>query len=209
LRIPKNAVILKGTKEGVFAYLNLSYSFRTILKALEKKLSEREEFFRGGNIKFISVGGDLTDEEMEDISILLKNKFDISGEFQPKKKDEKIPEALSEGTGSGDFKVVRRKIRSGQSLHFKGNLILIGDVNPGGEIRVGGSLFVFGSLRGRVFAGETTGENAIVVASRMKPERLQIGDFVLENENNKRRDTISVALVENEEIKIYPYKNLL
>jgi len=209
LRIPKNAVILKGTKEGVFAYLNLSYSFRTILKALEKKLSEREEFFKGGNIKFISVGGDLKDEEMEDISTLLKNKFDISVEFQIKKRDEKIPESLSEGTGSGNFKVVRRKIRSGQSISFRGNLILIGDLNPGGEIRVGGSLFVFGSLRGSVFAGEKTGKDAIVVASRMKPERLQIGDFVLENKKSKRRDTISVALVENEEIKIYPYKKLL
>lgn len=208
MRIPKNAVILKGTKEGVFAYLNLSYSFRTILKALEKKLSEREEFFRGGNIKFISVGGDLTQEEMEDISTLLKDRFDISGEFEKRKKDKKIPQSLSEGN-MGDFKVVRRKIRSGQTISFKGNLILIGDVNPGGEIKVGGSLFVFGSLRGRVFAGETTGKDAIVVASRMKPERLQIGEFVLENENNKRRDKISVALVEDDRVKIYPYKTLL
>lgn len=206
MRIPKNAVILKGTKEGVFAYLNLSYSFRTILKALEKKLSEREEFFRGGNIKLISVGGDLTDEEIDDISTLLKNKFDILGEFEIRKRDKRIPESLSEK--GGDFKVVRRKIRSGQSVSFKGNLILIGDVNPGGEIKVGGSLFVFGSLRGRVFAGEITGKDAIVVASRMKPERLQIGEFVFEDKN-RRRDTISVAVVEEGKIKIYPYKDLL
>jgi len=108
-----------------------------------------------------------------------------------------------------EFLIVRKILRSGQSIEFHGNVILIGDVNEGAEIKVGGSLFVFGILRGSVTAGLETRKDAIVVATNLKPERLQIGDYILNEDISKRkRETVSVALVENENIVIYPYKSM-
>ncbi len=43
---------------------------------------------------------------------------------------------------------ISKIVRSGQVLHVKGNLLLIGDVNPGGTVIAGGNIFVVGSLRG-------------------------------------------------------------
>lgn len=53
-------------------------------------------------------------------------------------------------------KVHKGSIRSGQLLtsdHPNQSLVIIGSVNPGGEIWSEGDVFVFGKLRGRVLAG--------------------------------------------------------
>ncbi len=209
MRIPKNAVNFKGTKDGIIALIDLSYSFNTVIKAIEKKISEREDFFRGGTIKFLPTIGTLTDIEKGEIENLLQNKFNINSEFIMKEDAEKRKIGEEKRISEKEFLIVRKILRSGQSIEFHGNVILIGDVNEGAEIKVGGSLFVFGILRGNVIAGLETGKDAIVIATNLKPERLQIGDYILnEDISKRRRETVSVALVENENIVIYPYKSM-
>ena len=209
MRIPKNAVNFKGTKGGIIALIDLSYSFNTVIKAIEKKISEREDFFRGGTIKFLPTIGTLTDIEKSEIENLLQNKFNINSEFIMKEDFEKRKIGEEKRISEKEFLIVRKILRSGQSIEFHGNVILIGDVNEGAEIKVGGSLFVFGILRGNVMVGLETGKDAIVVATNLKPERLQIGDYILNEDISKRkRETVSVALVENENIVIYPYKSM-
>lgn len=209
MRIPKNAVNFKGTKDGIVAYVDLSYSFNTILKALEKKISEREDFFRGGSIKFFPVTGNFSENEIYEIKNLMENKFDIDCEFFEKEEEVQVTSEKDKKMILKDFLVIKRILRSGQTLNYSGNIILIGDVNEDAEISAGGSLFVFGSLRGSVIAGRDSGEDAIVVATNLRPKRLQIGDIVLEEDISKRRKEVaSIALVENGKIVIYPYKNL-
>ena len=209
MRIPKNAVNFKGTKDGIIALIDLSYSFNTVIKAIEKKISEREDFFRGGTIKFLPTIGTLTEIEKSEIENLLQNKFNINSEFIMKEDFEKRKIGEEKRISEKEFLIVRKILRSGQSIEFHGNVILIGDVNEGAEIKVGGSLFVFGILRGSVTAGLETRKDAIVVATNLKPERLQIGDYILNEDISKRkRETVSVALVENENIVIYPYKSM-
>lgn len=209
MRIPKNAVNFKGTKDGIVAYVDLSYSFNTIVKALEKKISEREDFFRGGSIKFFPVTGTFSENEIYEIKNLMENKFDIDCEFFEKEEEVQVSSEKDKKMILKDFLVIKRILRSGQTLNYSGNIILIGDVNEDAEISAGGSLFVFGSLRGSVIAGRDSGEDAIVVATNLRPKRLQIGDIVLEEDISKRRKEVaSIALVENGKILIYPYKNL-
>lgn len=210
MRIPKNAVNFKGTKDGIIALIDLSYSFNTVIKAIEKKISEREDFFRGGTIKFLPTIGTLTDLEKSEIENLLQDKFNINSEFIMKEDFEKRKIGEEKRISEKEFLIVRKILRSGQSIEFHGNVILIGDINEGAEIKVGGSLFVFGILRGNVTAGLETGKDAIVVATSLKPKRLQIGNFILNEDISKRRkEIVSVALVENENIVIYPYKSML
>jgi len=210
LRIPKNAVNFKGTKDGIIALIDLSYSFNTVIKAIEKKISEREDFFRGGTIKFLPTIGTLTDLEKSEIENLLQDKFNINSEFIMKEDFEKRKIGEEKRISEKEFLIVRKILRSGQSIEFHGNVILIGDVNECAEIKVGGSLFVFGILRGSVTAGLETGKDAIVVATSLKPKRLQIGNYILNEDISKRRkEIVSVALVENENIVIYPYKSML
>lgn len=209
MRIPKNAVIFKGTKDGIIVILDLSYSFNTIIKAIEKKFSEREEFFKGGKIKFLPKIGSLNENEKEKIRNLLKNNFNIECDFIIREEIEKRQIYEEKKITNKEFLIVRKILRSGQSLEFNGNVILIGDVNEGAEIKVGGSLFVFGILRGNVYAGLDSDKDAIVVATNLKPKILHIGKYIYSGENNKKRKEVaSIALIENEKIVIYPYKSI-
>jgi septum site-determining protein MinC len=71
---------------------------------------------------------------------------------------------------------VSRIIRSGQVLEVPGDLLLIGDVNPGGTVMAGGNIFIMGTLKGMAHAGCYGNEQAVIAASNMKPSQLRISD---------------------------------
>ena len=73
---------------------------------------------------------------------------------------------------------VNRIIRSGQIFEVPGDLLLIGDVNPDGTVRAGGSIFIMGQLKGIAHAGVKGNNQAVIAASVMKPAQLRIADQV-------------------------------
>ena len=73
---------------------------------------------------------------------------------------------------------VSRIVRSGQVLKVPGDLLLIGDVNPGGTVMAGGNIFVMGILKGIAHAGCNGNEEAVIAASSLKPSQLRIGEHI-------------------------------
>lgn len=74
--------------------------------------------------------------------------------------------------------IVRRTLRSGQSVHYPGSVVILGDVNPGAEVIAGGDIIVLGALRGVAHAGALGEEGAVVVAFRLQPTQLRIAHFI-------------------------------
>ncbi|MBC7106160.1 MAG: septum site-determining protein MinC, partial [Firmicutes bacterium] len=70
--------------------------------------------------------------------------------------------------------LVRRTLRSGQRLCYNGNVVILGDVNPGAEVVAAGNVIVMGVLRGVVHAGANGNEEAVVLAFRLRPTQLRI-----------------------------------
>ena len=71
--------------------------------------------------------------------------------------------------------VVDRPIRSGQSIVFeKGDLTIIGSVASGAEVIAGGSVHVYGALRGRAIAGFTGNPRARIFCRRLDAELIAI-----------------------------------
>jgi len=74
-------------------------------------------------------------------------------------------------------------LRSGSLISFDGNIVILGDVNPGCQIRATGSIMVFGKLCGSVHAGfavtdETELQKVFVKALKMgSPLQISIGDY--------------------------------
>src|SRR5690606_29836682 len=69
-------------------------------------------------------------------------------------------------------------VRSGQILEVPGDLLLVGDVNPGGTVRAAGNIFIMGTLKGIAHAGFTGRNEAVIVASFMTPSQLRISDCI-------------------------------
>lgn len=74
--------------------------------------------------------------------------------------------------------MVQRTIRSGQRVFYPGNVVVLGDVNPGGEIVAGGNIIVMGAFRGVAHAGAMGDKKAIVAALRLEPSQLRIAGYI-------------------------------
>ncbi len=71
--------------------------------------------------------------------------------------------------------VIDQPIRSGQSIyHPEGDVIVIGSVASGSEIIAGGSIHIYGTLRGRAFAGATGNEQARIFCRKNEAELLAV-----------------------------------
>lgn len=74
--------------------------------------------------------------------------------------------------------LIKRTVRSGQCIQFDGNIVVLGDVNPGSELIASGNIVVMGALRGVVHAGATGNEEATVAAFRLQPTQLRIANHI-------------------------------
>jgi septum site-determining protein MinC len=69
-------------------------------------------------------------------------------------------------------------VRSGQSVVFPhGDVTVLGSVASGAEIIAGGSVHIYGTLRGRAFAGSHGNERARIFCSKVEAELLAISGF--------------------------------
>ncbi|PDT41414.1 MULTISPECIES: septum site-determining protein MinC [Sinorhizobium] len=71
--------------------------------------------------------------------------------------------------------VIREPVRSGQSVIFpEGDVTVVGSVASGAEIIAGGSVHVYGTLRGRALAGSVGNASARIFCRRLEAELLAI-----------------------------------
>jgi septum site-determining protein MinC len=69
-------------------------------------------------------------------------------------------------------------VRSGMDIRHEGSIIIMGDVNPGGEIYAAGDIIVWGRLRGIAHAGYPNNPQCLIMALQMEPTQLRIADRV-------------------------------
>lgn len=74
--------------------------------------------------------------------------------------------------------LVQRTLRSGQGISYDGNVVVLGDVNPGAEVIATGDVIVMGSLRGVVHAGANGDTNSVVIAFKLQPTQLRIANHI-------------------------------
>ncbi len=72
-------------------------------------------------------------------------------------------------------RVIEGAVRSGQSIVFpEGDLTIIGSVSSGAEVVAGGSIHIYGALRGRAVAGSTGNRQARIFCRGLEAELLAI-----------------------------------
>ncbi|MGW9232229.1 septum site-determining protein MinC [Pseudorhizobium sp. NPDC055634] len=80
--------------------------------------------------------------------------------------------------------IVREPIRSGQSVIFpEGDVTVIGSVASGAEVIAGGSVHIYGALRGRVMAGSVGNSSARIFCRKLEAELLAIDGIYQVAEN--------------------------
>lgn len=171
-------ITIKGTRDGLILIIDDSCSFQEVLHELSEKIAysrpKREEPIVSVTVKLGNRY--INDEQKKQLSDLIgeENRFTIeSFESEVVRREE----ALTWQEDS-EIKSISKIVRSGQVLKVTGDLLLIGDVNPGGKVVTTGNIFIMGSLRGIAHAGIDGDRNAIIAASYMKPSQLRIADLI-------------------------------
>ncbi|MCW3491349.1 septum site-determining protein MinC [Dethiobacter alkaliphilus] len=185
----KYSVEFKGTKDGVTIYCLESAGFDEILSDLTERLKQRAAFFAEAEVR-VDIGNRiLTEDEKEQLAQVIaeNSKLQLTGiqttaqrppTVSSAKRRGETEDIKMEGFKEGRSLVIKRTLRSGQGVHFPGNVTVLGDVNPGAEIVAEGDIYVFGTLRGIAHAGAGGDRSASVVALRLAPTQLRIADII-------------------------------
>ena len=98
-------------------------------------------------------------------------------------------------------------LRGGQSLHNVGNIVVVGDVNPGAELVATGDIVIFGALRGVAHAGAQGETSARVYAVDLAATQLRIAALIAADFGDRKRTGIrpEAAYVEGDRIAIVAY----
>jgi septum site-determining protein MinC len=84
--------------------------------------------------------------------------------------EEDVPPAEPEAPGQTSL-LIDRPVRSGQSVVFaEGDVTIVGSVSSGAEVLAGGSIHVYGALRGRAIAGLRAGAGARIFCRKLEAE---------------------------------------
>lgn len=105
----------------------------------------------------------------------------------------------------------RQNLRSGQTLRFEGNIVIIGDVHAGSEVTAGGDIIIWGELRGVTHAGAQGNFKAEIRAMRIEALQIRISDYIARRpdriyyhkDENEGSFAPEIARVADGEIKIY------
>lgn len=74
--------------------------------------------------------------------------------------------------------LLKETVRSGRSIYHEGDVVILGDVNPGAEVVAGGDVLVWGRLRGLVHAGALGDGTAVICALDLNPTQLRIANQI-------------------------------
>jgi septum site-determining protein MinC len=211
--VTQPAISIKGIRDGLLLSVDGRNALTDLMSELEQVVRERHAFLQGSRIA-LSVGmRPFTAEHLNRVQTLLAD-HDLELWAVLAERDEtrqaarrlglatRLPgsstdldgNALSETVvpgpspaaeppASGDL-FLRETLRSGRSIFHEGSVTILGDVNPGAEIIAGGSVIVWGRLRGLVHAGAMVNpggkgdETAVICALDLNPTQLRIADQI-------------------------------
>jgi len=105
-----------------------------------------------------------------------------------------LPEGVEENsvnTESMPTLYLNQTLRSGQTVNYEGNILIIGDAHPGSEIIAGGDITVWGILGGIAHAGSNGNVTSKVRALKLNAIQLRIAGLYA-----RRNDTLNVPYVQ-------------
>ncbi|SFK69805.1 septum site-determining protein MinC [Paenibacillus sp. 1_12] len=173
----KHHVMIKGVKEGLVFLLDDNCTFEEIIEELHHKLEKTHQKILTGPIIHVHVKlgtRAASNEQKEQIRSIIGQKGNLL--IQSIESQTVDPVAILANTG--DVHLIKGIVRSGQTMVKEGNILFLGDVNPGGELISTGSIYVMGSLRGMAHAGVDGNDKSIIAASHLRPTQLRISAII-------------------------------
>jgi len=196
----KQHIIIKGVKDGLLFLLDDQCDFEAILNELKHKIEKTHQQLLTGPLIHITVklgNRTISEEQSKQLSDIIRSQGNLI--IHAIESDvPTIPRAHAE------LKVITAIVRAGQEIEYDGDLLLLGDVHPGGIIRCTGDIYVLGALKGVAHAGIKGREKAIISASLLRPTQMKIADYLSQptDEYEVSDGLMEYAYIDNEQVCI-------
>jgi len=195
----KEAIVFKLTNEGFFIVFNELIKFEMLKELLKQKFDESEEFFNGAKLKTIIRGRYFTEKEFEEIKQIISERTGFEDIIEEMPKFD-----WQNNLVEGNTKFYKGTMRCGNSIEFNGNVVVLGDINPGAEVIATGNIIVTGVIKGLVHAGANGNNTAIVYGKGIHPTQLRIGNLitVIPEANKIKENVCEIAYIREGNIYI-------
>lgn len=220
--VANRKVDFKGTKDGFLIHISGYGTFEEIVEAIKVKLETADSFFKSAEIVGVD-GFNFNIREKKILKHIIEKQYGLSVvslemvsrtsatpatpaapvATMPKKPLVSPARKLSK---NDDTKFIKGTIRSGRREEHSGNIVVLGDVNPGAELIAGGNIVVMGALRGVAHAGYPNNSDAFVASLVFNPVQLRIGEIITRPpEEEVMPEDPEIAYIKNGMIVIEPY----
>ena len=223
-----SSISIKGIREGLLVTTNGVRSFPQLMELLQEELAEKHRFLEGSRVALQLNLRALGRSDLHLMQKLFQeHSLELWAVLTEDKATRVAARELAIGTrlsgsdtdlegnalsGSQPFReieeqaplptglVLKETLRSGRSVYHEGDVVIVGDVNPGAEIIAGGDVIVWGRLRGLVHAGALGDEKAVICALDLSPTQLRIASQIAISPPEKRRNPVPemAAIRENQ-----------
>jgi septum site-determining protein MinC len=214
----RHLVRIKGGKDSLRVQIDDTAEWETVILALQEQLTQSSGFFSGARL-VVEVGDrQLNDHQMTEILALMEQHgvrpeslaaatresraaaraAGITGRPMP---EGALPQQAT-AHNNGESTLLCRTLHSGQVARHQGHITLIGDINPGAQVIAGGSVVVWGRLRGLVHAGALGDTSALVCALDLRPTQLRIANLIARAPDGERVNHPEIARIEHETIVV-------
>lgn len=198
-------VTIKGTKDGLLLHLNDQCSFSVLLEELQEMFPLQSVIGKDSHEVHlrISTGNRfLTEDQILQIKELLRPYKNLI--IDSVDSNVILKEEANRIIEEANVTVLTSIVRSGQVIQVHGDLLVVGDVNPGGTIKASGNIYVLGKLQGIAHAGFLGDEEAVICAAIMVPSQLRIGGIYRHSpeRDDRPHEPECAYLEENKELVI-------
>ncbi|HEY8462914.1 MAG TPA: septum site-determining protein MinC [Bacillota bacterium] len=183
-------IVFKGYRSGLILIIPEEGAFQIYLQELEEHLNKARSFFKGAKVTVQTGSRELSEPEQTALFGILNEHGLVVQQLQNNSENEVAKNLNQKGKKTANEFIntitVKKTVRSGQKIQFEGNLLIIGDVNPGAEVIASGDIVVLGKLRGIAHAGADGNSSAQIFALQLNPVQIRIADiFTRDSEKNR------------------------
>lgn len=206
---------IKGGREGLRLQFDAEAGWPLLLAALREQLSQNGSFFSGARL-VIDIGERQinADQVAEVLALMQQHGVQLEALSAGARESRAAARAagltarppvqrrvdLPSVAPDSEAQLLVRTVRSGQVVRYHGHVTLIGDVNAGAEIIAGGSIIVWGRLRGVVHAGALGSRQEVICALELQPTQLRIADLITRTPEGQHSHLPEVARIEGDQI---------
>ena len=218
------SVQIKGIREGLLITFGEG-SWEDVQHALLEQLDQQADFMRGarlaidvGNrpIKAADLGrlrSEIQDRELTLWAVLSESPttvqtaqtLGLATRITKPRPDLTVARVETNLHGGEQAVLLRRTLRSGFSIEHDGHVIIIGDINPGAEVKAGGDIIVWGRARGMLHAGSGGNAEAVVCALDLSPTQLWIAGKIAGIPQRRGKTQPEMARLQNDQVIAEPW----